>query len=311
MRTLGSTSLQVFPLCLGGNVFGWTADEAVSFEVLDAYAAAGGNFVDTADTYSSWVAGHPGGESETIIGRWMGSRKNRSRIIVATKVGLHPSFKGLSGKNVRAAAEASLKRLGTEVIDLYYAHRDDESAPIEETLRAFDALVKEGKVRHVAASNYTAPRLAEALSIAKGKGLSPYVALQPHYNLMDRVEYERDLAPLCAKQEIACLPYYSLAKGFLTGKYRWGNKVESARAPGASSYLNERGLRVLGALDAIAAQKGTTVSAVALSWLAARPSVTSVLASARTREQLEELLPMATLVLSSEEHERLSRASAA
>jgi aryl-alcohol dehydrogenase-like predicted oxidoreductase len=310
MRTLGTTSLKVFPLCLGGNVFGWTADEAASFDVLDAYSGAGGNFVDTADTYSSWVPGNAGGESETILGRWMASRKNRARIVVATKVGQHPSFPGLSGKNVRAAAEASLKRLGTDVIDLYYAHRDDLSAPLEETVRAFDALVKEGKVRFVAASNYAAPRLAEALAIAKSAGLSTFVALQPQYNLMDRAAYERDLAPLCAREKLACLPYYALARGFLTGKYRDGKKVESARAAGASAYSNERGLRVLAALDAIAAEHRTTVAAVALAWLAARPTVTSVLASARTRGQLDEILPMATLDLSAEEHRRLESASA-
>jgi aryl-alcohol dehydrogenase-like predicted oxidoreductase len=310
MRAIGSSSLRVFPLCLGGNVFGWTADETASFEVLDAYAAAGGNFVDTADVYSAWAPGHSGGESEAILGRWMAARKSRARMIVATKVGMHPAFQGLSARNVRAAAEASLARLQTDVIDLYYAHRDDPSVPLEETLGAFDALVKEGKVRHVAVSNYAAPRLAEALAVDRARGFSPIVALQPHYNLMERAEYERDLAPACAKENVSALPYYSLARGFLTGKYRPGKTVESARAAAASAYLNERGLRVLAALDAIAAAHRTTVSAVALAWLAARPTVASVIASARTRAQLEELLPMAACTLTAEEDARLAQASA-
>ena len=310
MRSLGSTPLQVSPLCLGGNVFGWTADEPTSFEVLDAYVGGGGNFIDTADAYSAWVPGHSGGESEAILGRWLAARKNRDRVVVATKVSQHPAFKGLSAKNIRAAAEASLKRLGTDVIDLYYAHRDD-GTPLEETVSAFDALVKEGKVRHVAASNYSAARLTEALAVAKKGGLTPYVALQPHYNLMDRAEYERDLAPVCERERLACLPYYALAKGFLTGKYREGKHVESARAAGATQYLDARGLRVLSALDRVAAEHRTTVAAVALAWLAGRPTVTSVIASARTRAQLEEILPMTTLTLTKDEQAELTRASEA
>jgi aryl-alcohol dehydrogenase-like predicted oxidoreductase len=310
MRALGSTPLQVSPLCLGGNVFGWTADERASFEVLDAYVGGGGNFIDTADAYSAWIPGHSGGESETILGRWLAARKNRGSVIVATKVGQHPAFKGLSAKNIRAAAEASLTRLGTDVIDLYYAHRDD-GTPLEETLSAFDALVKEGKVRYVAASNHSAARLTEALAVAKKNGLTPYVALQPHYNLMDRAEYERDLAPVCEREKLACLPYFGLAKGFLTGKYREGKPVESARAAGASEYLNPRGLRVLGALDRVAAEHRTTVAAVSLAWLAARPTVTSVIASARTRAQLEEILPLTTLTLTKDEQAELTRTSEA
>ena len=308
MTKLGASNLDVFPLCLGGNVFGWTADETQSFAVLDEYVAAGGNFVDTADVYSEWVPGHSGGESEAILGRWLAARKNRGRVVVATKVSQHPAFRGLSAKNIRAAAEASLTRLGTDVIDLYYAHRDD-GTPLEETLSAFDALVKEGKVRHVAASNFSAARLAEALAVAKKSGLTPYVALQPHYNLMDRAEYERDLAPVCEREKLACVPYYGLAKGFLTGKYGAGKHVESARAEGATQYLDTRGLRVLSALDRVAAEHRTSVAAVALAWLAGRPTVTSVIASARTRAQLEEILPLTTLTLTKDEQAELTRAS--
>src|SRR5580658_6829168 len=214
MTWLGTTDLDVYPLCLGGNVFGWSADDAQSFLVLDAYVAAGGNFIDTADVYSAWALGHSGGESESIIGRWMAARRNRDKIIVATKVGMLAGFAGLSAKTIAAAAEASLRRLQTDRIDLYYAHRDDPGTPLEETLRAFDALVREGKVRHIAASNYSAERLGEALAISQREHLTRYAALQPHYNLMHRREYEGDLAQLCAREGIACLPYYSLAKGF-------------------------------------------------------------------------------------------------
>src|ERR1700677_366609 len=218
MAVIGKSDLVVFPIGLGGNTFGWTSDKETSFSVLDGYVAGGGNFIDTADAYSAWVPGHSGGESEAILGRWIAARKNRGRVVVATKVSQHPAFKGLSAKNIRAAAEASLTRLGTDVIDLYYAHRDD-GTPLEETLSAFDAPVKEGKGRSVPASNHSAARLTEALAVAKKNGLTPYVALQPHYNLMDRAEYERDLAPVCERERLACVPYYGLAKGFLTGKY--------------------------------------------------------------------------------------------
>ncbi len=310
MTKIGTTALDVFPLCLGGNVFGWTADEAQSFAVLDAYAAAGGNFVDTADVYSAWVPGHSGGESETILGRWMAARGNRDRIVVATKVGMLAGLTGLSPKTIRAAAEASLRRLRTDRIDLYYAHRDDPGTPLEETLAAFDALVREGKVRHVAASNYAAPRLAEALSISRRSGLASFVALQPNYNLVHRDEYEGDLAALCAREGLACFPYYALASGFLSGKYRPGAKVESARAGGASKHLDAKGVRVLAALDAVAAGRGTAVSTVALAWLLDRPAVVAPIASARTPEQLAELLPAVSLRLTADEMRRLSEASA-
>ncbi len=303
-------NLEVFPLNLGGNVFGWSADEAQSFAVLDAYAAAGGNFIDTADVYSAWVPGHAGGESEAILGRWMKARGNRQRTIIATKVGQHPAHKGLSKSSIVAACDASLQRLQSDHIDLYYAHVDDAATPLEETLAAFDGLVRAGKVRQLAASNYSAARLGEALAICKRNGWARYVALQPHYNLMERAGYEGELAALCAKEGIACVPYFALAKGFLTGKYRPGKPVQSVRAQGASAYLDARGERVLGVLDALSAHYETPPAAVALAWLRAQPTVVAPIASARTVEQLRELLPMATLRLTADELDRLSRAAA-
>lgn len=306
MARIGNTDLDVFPLCLGGNVFGWTADERQSFEVLDAYAAAGGNFLDTADVYSAWVSGHSGGESETIIGGWMAARGSRNRMIVASKVGMTPGLKGLSAATVRTAAEASLRRLGVDRIDLYYAHLDDAATRLEESLRAFDALVTEGKVRYIAASNHTAPRLAEALAVSGREGLARYVALQPHYNLVHRSDYEGELGDLCAREGLSCLPYYALAKGFLTGKYRPGTDVDSPRAASARAYLDERGLRLLAALDDIAAADHTTVAAVSLAWLRAQPTVAAPIASARSAAQLSELLPGASMALTQEELARLS-----
>ena len=310
MTKIGTTSLDVFPLCLGGNVFGWTADEKQSFAVLDAYADAGGNFIDTADVYSAWAPGNSGGESETILGRWMAERRNRGGMVIATKVGMFPGLGGLSAKTIRAAAEGSLRRLRTDHIDLDYAHKDDAAAPLEETLREFDALVREGKVRHIAASNYTEPRLSEALAVSSRLGLARFVALQPHYNLVRRAEYEGGPAGLCAREGLACFPYYALASGFLTGKYRSGAKVESARAPGAAKYLDEKGLRILAALDAIAGERGTTVASVALAWLLTRPAVVAPIASARTPDQLAGLLPAVSLRLTPGEQRRLNDASA-
>jgi aryl-alcohol dehydrogenase-like predicted oxidoreductase len=306
MARLGRTDLDIFPLCLGGNVFGFTADERESFAVLDAFAAAGGNFIDTADAYSAWVPGHSGGESETIIGRWMAARGAGNRTIVATKVGRAPGRLGLSPRNIRAAADASLSRLGVDRIDLYYAHLDDQDTPLEETLRAFDALVREGKVRYIAASNYTAPRLSEALAISARDGLARYVAVQPHHNLVHRSDYEGPLSEVCAREGLACAPYFALAQGFLTGKYRPGVAVESVRADSARAYLDDRGKRLLSALDEIAAAHATPVAAVSLAWLLAQPAVAAPIASARTVAQLAELIPMATLKLSGEELERLS-----
>jgi aryl-alcohol dehydrogenase (NADP+) len=305
MTRIDGTELEVFPLCLGGNVFGWTADERQSFDTLDAFATAGGNFVDTADAYSAWVPGHSGGESEAIIGRWMTSRKARQRMIVATKVGAAPGLKGLSPRTVKAAAEASLRRLGVDRLDLYYAHVDDAETPLEETLRAFDALIREGKVRYIGASNYSPARLEQALAISKREGFARYVALQPHYNLVHRQEYEGELLEICRREGISCLPYFGLAKGFLTGKYRPGLQVDSVRASAAGAYLNDRGLQLLSVLDDIAAARGTTVAAVSLAWLVAQPTVASAIASARTPEQVADLLPVANLDLSRDELARL------
>ena len=273
MAKIGTTDLDVFPLALGGNVFGWTATQEESFAVLDAYAAAGGNFIDTADMYSAWAPGNSGGESETIIGRWMKARGNRDRMIIGTKVGMLEPLSGLSANTIPVAAEGSLGRLQTDRIDLYYAHKDDPKTPLEETLGAFDTLVREGKVRYIAASNYTATRLAEALDVSKRRGFACFVALQPHYNLVERKEYEGELAEVVRREGLSAIPYFALAKGFLTGKYRPGApEVKSARAAGASAYLNERGLKVLAALDEVAGAHHTTVAAVASAWLVADDS---------------------------------------
>ena len=303
MRRIGGTDLDVFELCLGGNVFGWTADERESVAVLDRYIEVGGNFIDTADLYA-------GGESEAIIGRWMLVRANRDWLVVATKVGMAAGFEGLSRATIRAAAEASLRRLQTEHIDVYYAHRDDPDTPLEETLGAFDELVRAGKVSHVGLSNYDAARLAAALEVADREGFARPVVLQPHYNLIERSGYEGALRDVCAREGIACLPYFALARGFLTGKYRPdGAAVDSPRAPRAAGYLDGRGLRVLEALDEIAASHRTTVAAVALAWLAAAPTVAAPIASARTPAQLTDLVAMAALELSEAECDRLSAAS--
>jgi aryl-alcohol dehydrogenase-like predicted oxidoreductase len=311
MTSNGTTGLDVFPLCLGGNVFSWTADEQASFAVLDAYRAAGGNFIDTADTYSSWLDGHTGGESEEIIGRWHTARGNRDEIVIATKVGMKPDREGLAPATVRAAAEESLKRLRTDRIDVYYAHADDESTPLEETLAAFDELVREGKVVHVAASNYSAARLAEALAVSDREGLARYSILQPRYNLMDRSGYEDELAPLCEREGIGCVPFFGLAQGFLTGKYRPGSAaIDSPRAENARGYLDERGIAVLEVLDELAEAHETSIAAVALGWLAAQPTVLAPVASARNPEQLAELLPFAELRLADDDVQRLSAAAA-
>ena len=304
------TDLDVFPLSLGGNVFGWTANEEQSFAVLDAYAAAGGNFIDTADMYSCWVPGNSGGESETIIGRWMKARGNRSKMIIATKVGKLPRLLGLSTKTIQRAAEDSLERLQTDHIDLYYAHDDDRATPLVESLAAFDGLVRSGKVRYIAASNYNAPRLAEALRASRREGFAPYVALQQHYNLMEREKYEGELAETVAAQGLGSFPYFSLASGFLTGKYRNGSKVDSKRAEMASPYANDKGRKVLAALDQIAATRKEAVATIALAWLAAQPTVVAPIASARVVEQLPPLLRVAEVRLTKEEVQKLSAASA-
>jgi aryl-alcohol dehydrogenase-like predicted oxidoreductase len=301
MPKIGSSDLDVSRLCLGGNVFGWTADRGASFAVLDAYVAAGGNFVDTSDSYMWRAPGNSGGESETIIGEWMAARGNRDAMVIATKVGSWPQRPGLSRANITAAVEDSLRRLQTDRIDLYYSHRDDPDTAQEETLDAYDGLVRAGKVRAIGASNFTADRLRSALEISARDGLTPYVALQPHYNLLERAEFETALAPLLAEQGLACLPYFGLAKGFLTGKYRADTEVESVRAEGAREYLNDRGLRVLTVLDEIAAGHEVPVAAVSLAWLADQPTVAAPIASARTTEQLADLLPMLELQLTDDE----------
>jgi aryl-alcohol dehydrogenase-like predicted oxidoreductase len=306
------TDLDVFELCLGGNVFGWTLDEAGSFAVLDAYAQAGGNFIDTADSYSAFAPGNSGGESETIIGRWMAARGNRDELAIATKVGSLEGVRGLSAATIRRAAEASLVRLQTDRIDLYYAHRDDPEAPQEETLRAFDELVREGKVRHIAASNFSAERLGSALEISAREGLAAYVALQPHYNLLERDGYEGELRPVCERRGVACVPYFGLARGFLTGKYRPGGpEIDSPRAAGVrDAYANERGWAVLAELDRVAAAHGVPVAAVALAWLRAQPTVAAPIASATSPEQLAELVASTTVTLADDEVRRLAAASA-
>ncbi|MFD4833668.1 aldo/keto reductase [Streptomyces uncialis] len=311
LRPLGSSGLDVFPLGLGGNVFGWTADRSDTFAVLDAYAAAGGNFLDTADVYSAWVDGHQGGESETLIGQWLAARGNRSDIVVATKAGSHPDFKGLSAATVKRAADASLKRLDTDHIDLYYTHFDDPTVPVEEIVTALDALVRAGKVRAVGASNLTAERLQESLDFADREGLTRYSVLQPEYNLVSRDTYEGRLQAVASRSGIAAVPYFALASGFLTGKYRPGTTVGSARSGSAAAHLGtERGQRVLAALDTVAADRNAEVATVALAWLAARPTVAAPLASARNPEQLPALLAMADLELTPEDLTLLTEASA-
>ncbi|WP_405471929.1 aldo/keto reductase [Streptomyces canus] len=312
LRKLGSSDLEVFPLSLGGNVFGWTADESQSFAVLDAYAAAGGNFLDTADSYSAWVDGNSGGESETVIGKWVAARGNRDDLVIATKVSQHPDFPGLTATNIKAAADASLQRLGTDHIDLYYTHFDKTEVPVEEIIGALDELVKAGKVRAIGASNISAARLAESLAFSDREGLARYVALQPQYNLVSRDTYEGELQAVAAREGLAAVPYYALASGFLTGKYRPGATVDSPRAAaGAGKHLDtERGQKVLAALDDIAEAHTVPVATVALAWLASRQTVAAPIASARTAAQLPALLGVAELVLTEEEAARLTEASA-
>ncbi|BDH03011.1 aldo/keto reductase [Streptomyces seoulensis] len=311
LRKLGSSSLEVFPLALGGNVFGWTADRDTSFAVLDAYAAAGGNFVDTADSYSAWAEGNKGGESETIIGEWVRARGNRDQVVIATKVSQHPDYQGLTAANIKAAADASLRRLGTDHIDLYYTHFDQPDVPVEEIIGALDELVRAGKVRYIGASNISAERLKESLDFSDRAGLARYVALQPHYNLVSRDTYEGPLQDVAAREGLSAVPYFALASGFLTGKYRPGATVDSARAGSAAKHLDsERGQKVLTALDEVAAAHDTAAATVALAWLAAQPTVAAPIASARTVDQLPALLDVAELTLTTAELDRLTEASA-
>jgi aryl-alcohol dehydrogenase-like predicted oxidoreductase len=310
-RRLGRSDIEVAPFCFGGNVFGWTADEATSFALLDAFVGDGFDFIDTADAYSRWVPGHTGGESEAIIGRWMKARGNRDRVIIATKVGADMgSGRTMAPSYVRKAVEDSLKRLQTDRIDLYQTHWDDEKTPLEEVLSTYAELIKAGKVRAIGASNYSAARLKEALAISARKGLPRYETLQPQYNLMERKEYEAELGPLCRKEQIGVIPYYSLASGFLTGKYRSKDDAgKSPRGSGATKYLDERGLRVLSALDAIAAERRATVAQVALAWLLAKPELAAPIASATRVAQLHELLGAVRLEFSAAAVARLDAAS--
>jgi aryl-alcohol dehydrogenase-like predicted oxidoreductase len=315
MRSLGRTGMKVAALCLGGNTFGWTTDQKASEAVLDAYMEAGGNFIDTADIYSRWVPGNKGGESEVAMGTWMAARKNRHAVIVATKLGgpmgPGPNDTGLSRLHMVEAVEASLKRLQTDYIDLYQAHWDDRTTPLEETLRAFDDLVRQGKVRYIGASNHAAWRLTRALWESDRRGYVRYECLQPKYNLVIRDEYERELEPLCLEQNVGVIPYSSLASGFLSGKYRKGaDKPATARAAGVEKiYMNDRGFRVLAAVEKVAAGAGATPAQVALSWLIHRPGITAPIASATSPAQLKELLGAIDLKLDAEATATLDQAS--
>jgi len=306
----------VAALCLGGNTFGWTTDQKASEAVLDAYLEAGGNFIDTADVYSRWAPGNKGGESETVLGIWMAARRNRHAVVMATKVmgpmGPGPNDSGLSRAHIVEGVEASLRRLQTDYIDLYQAHWDDRDTPLEETLRAFDDLVRQGKVRYVAASNYPAWRLTRALWVADKHGLARYECLQPKYNLVIRDEYERELEPLCLEQGVGVIPYSSLASGFLSGKYRSGEPLpKTARAGGVEkTYMNERGFRVLAAVEKVAASVSATPAQVSLSWLAHRPGITAPIASATSTSQLKELIGGIDLELDAEATASLDQASA-
>jgi len=306
--TLPKTELSVHPLCLGGNVFGWSADESESFAVLDAYVEAGGNFIDTADVYSEWKPSNTGGESERIIGKWMKARGNRSQMVIATKVAKLSTHPGLSAANIRAAAEDSLSRLQTDYIDLYYAHEDDTKIPLTQTLEAFNALVVDGKVRYIAASNYSAARLREAIHISQTYNWASYVALQNHYNLLERKEFESDVAPALSSMGISALPYFGLARGFLSGKYAAGAKIDSVRADGVSEYQNERGYAAVARLEELAKAHNAPVSAIALAWLRAQSVVSTPIASARTVDQLKEIVRVVNLT--SDEVESLSAITA-
>jgi aryl-alcohol dehydrogenase-like predicted oxidoreductase len=307
--TLGTSDLSVFPLNLGGNVFGWTADRQTSFDILDAFVAGGGNFIDTADGYSAWVPGNTGGDSERLIGEWQELRGNRDELVIATKVSQHPDFQGLAADNILKAADASLERLRTDHIDLYYAHFDDESVPLEETVTALSSLVDAGKVRYLGISNYSAARIAEWFEIVEAKGLHRPIALQPHYNLVER-DFEGELRTIAEREQLAVLPYFSLAKGFLTGKYREGSSVDSVRAEGAQAYLADHAA-LLPVLDEVASAHGVSVATVSLAWLRSQPTVAAPIASARTVEQLPDLLASATLELSADELAAITAASVA
>jgi aryl-alcohol dehydrogenase (NADP+) len=336
MARLGRSGVEVFPLVLGGNTFGWTSDENGSHRVLDAFVAGGGNFIDTADSYTADVPGNSGGESETIIGSWLAARGNRDSLVIGTKVSRHPAFKGLAAGNVKAALEASLVRLGTDHVDVYYAHFDDPKTPLAETAGAFDALHKAGKIRVVALSNYTAPRIKEWLDIARREGYEPPTVVQPDYNLVTRHRYEREIAPVLAEEGMVAVPYFALASGFLTGKYRQVGAHRKAlpyfqligafltgknrrnrqefgeivRRVVATRYFTEAGLAVVKAVDDIASARGVEMSTVAIAWLRGRPGVVAPIASARTVDQLPALMASAEFELTAEETAALDEVSA-
>ena len=306
MLTIPETDLVVHPLCLGGNVFGWTADEKQSHDVLNAYASHGGNFIDTADVYSEWKPGNKGGESETIIGTWLKSQ-DRSKFVIATKVAKLSTRPGLRPENIIAACNDSLKRLQTDYIDIYYSHNDDPEVPMSETLGAYAQLISEGKIRHIAASQHTGARLQEALNISREHGLPCYIALQDHYNLMERTPFESEQQEVLAANGLSALPFFSLARGFLSGKYRKGVLVDSVRADGVKEYQDEQGWKVLAALDEIAQAHNSSVSAISLAWLRSNPQVSTPIASARTVEQLIEIVEV--VHLSEYEVKKLNQAS--
>ena len=313
-RKLGKSGLEIAPLALGGNVFGWTADEAMSFRILDAFVAHGFNLIDTANNYSRWVPGHQGGESETIMGKWLKQRGVRDKVIIATKVGMEMGAdqKGLAKTYILKEVEQSLSRLQTDYIDLYQSHIDDEATPLEETLETYAQLVKQGKVRAIGASNYSGERLAKALEVSAKHGYPSYQSLQPHYNLYERGDYESKLEPVCREKGIGVITYFSLARGFLTGKYRSDADLsKSPRGGGVKGYFNERGFRILETLDEVAKERGSTPARVSLAWLIARPSVTAPIASATNLEQLNDLIEGAKLELDRGTIENLNRASAA
>ena len=311
-RKLGNTDLEFAPLALGGNVFGWTIDEATSFQVLDAFANAGFNFIDTADVYSRWAPGNTGGESETIIGKWMKEKNNREKIIVATKVGsdMGQGHKDLSKKYILKAVEDSLLRLQTDYIDLYQTHWDDNTTPVDETLEAYSQLVKQGKVRWIGASNLTPERLKKSLQASKKHGYPSYQSFQPGYNLYDREDYEKEIEPICLENKIGVITYYSLASGFLSGKYRSENDLtKSKRGGGIKKYLNERGFKILRALDEVAKTFSTTPSAIAIAWILSRPGITAPISSATSVEQLHELIKATEINLNDAAVELLNKAS--
>jgi aryl-alcohol dehydrogenase-like predicted oxidoreductase len=309
-RRLGRSALETAPIALGGNVFGWTADEAASFALLDVFVDAGFNLIDTADGYSSWVAGHQGGESETIIGKWLARSGKRDKVLIATKVAKLARRPGLSAANIALAVEDSLRRLRVDTIDLYQSHQDDPVTPIEETLGAYAKLIEQGKVRAIGASNFTAARLAESLAVAKKYNLPRYETLQPEYNLVARAGYEAELEPLVRRENVGVISYYGLASGFLTGKYRsQADLAKSARGQGVRKHLDARGLRILAALDEVALRRSATPAQVALAWLIARPGITAPIVSATSVGQLEEILVAARLQLAAEDTAALNAAS--